>query len=115
MIGEHAMIPNLVLARRRDETDETREKAMGLEHDMGRAGAARAFEGEPDAAIGKLGDGIVGERRSQHVPEHPLETFAVTAIDEGRGLQRHAVRRDLERANGRRHVGVCAGPGPRER
>ncbi len=42
MNGEHVTLPNLVLARRRDETDETRDKAMGLEHDMGRAGAARA-------------------------------------------------------------------------
>ncbi len=73
MIVEHAVIPNLMLARRRHEVDETREEGFGLEHDMGRARAHRTFEGEQDAAIGKPGDGIV----SPSGGTCPVETLAI--------------------------------------
>ena len=79
------------------ESDESCEEAMRLEVDVRSACACGALEGEADAAIRELTDRIVGKRRSQQVPAHSFEPFAITAVDDGGGVQRHAEGGDLER------------------
>jgi hypothetical protein len=54
MVGEDAEVSYLMLARWRDESDESREEAMRFEVDVRRARACGRSEGESHAAIASL-------------------------------------------------------------
>ena len=97
MIGKNAEVSDLVLMRWWHESDESCEEAMRLEVDVRSACACGALEGQADAAIRELAHGIVGKRWPQQLPEHSLGPFAITAVDDGGGVQRHAEGGDLER------------------
>ena len=103
-----------MLMRWRHESNESCEEAMRVEVDVGGACACGALEGQADAAIRELTDRIVGKRRSQQVPAHSFESFAITAVDDGGGVQGHAEGGDLERSRWRGRDSDALRPRERE-
>jgi hypothetical protein len=92
-ICEHTEVSRHVKTRRRDEGAQPGEELVLAHVGMGRAAAPGGLEEDAHASVGERLDSVVGEGRAQHISADPLELFAVSAVDGGRGVEVHAERR----------------------